>query len=71
MRACDHRAIQGFRIAEFVPPEEQKVSFNIPPYCWFEKCCNAGPTYNVPASAVLPGLDPKSKRCAGKDPRGE
>ncbi len=71
MRACDHRAIQGFRIAEFVPPEEQQVSFNIPPYYWYDKCCNAGPTYNVPASAVLPGIDPKSERCKGKDPRGE
>ena len=29
MRACDHKAIQGFRVGEYVPPAEQKVSYNI------------------------------------------
>ena len=34
MRACDHKAIQELHILEFVPPGEQKQSFNIRPYYW-------------------------------------
>ena len=34
MRACDHKAIQDLHIVEFVPPGEQKQSFNIRPYYW-------------------------------------
>jgi branched-chain amino acid transport system substrate-binding protein len=34
MLACDHKAIQDFMIAEYVPPEQQKISFLIPPYYW-------------------------------------
>lgn len=69
MRACDHMAIQGFRVSEFVPPEEQKVSMNIEPYYWFDTCCYAGPAWDVPAHAVLP---PKCEdRCAGFDGWGD
>jgi hypothetical protein len=34
MRACDHKVIQDLVVNEFVPPEQQKVSYNKPPYYW-------------------------------------
>jgi hypothetical protein len=71
MRACDHKAIQDLHIFEFVVPEEQKVSFNIPPYYWFKGCSNAGPTFTIPAAKVLPLMDQKLDRCAGKNGWGE
>jgi len=67
MRPCDHKAIQDLHIFEFVPPEQQKVSFNIEPYYWFQGCSNAGPTFTIPAARVLPLMDQKLDRCAGKD----
>ena len=67
MRPCDHKAIQDLHIFEFVPPEQQKVSFNIEPYYWFQGCSNAGPTFTIPAVKVLPLMDQKLDRCAGKD----
>ena len=48
MRACDHKAIQDLHIFEFVPPDQQKVSFNIPPYYWYQGCSNAGPDLHDP-----------------------
>jgi ABC-type branched-subunit amino acid transport system substrate-binding protein len=71
MRACDHKAIQGFRVAEYVGPEEQKVSMNIPPYYWFKKTSGPGPAWEIPAEKVLPWMDPKLERCAGKNDWGE
>ena len=71
MRTCDHKAIQDLHIFEFVPPEQQKVSFNIPPYYWFKGCSNAGPTFTIPAAKVLPLMDQKLDRCAGKNNWGE
>jgi len=68
MRACDHKAIQGFRLCEFVPPEEQKANMNMPPYYWMKENCACGPTWEIPASKVLPWMDPKLDRCKGKDP---
>jgi branched-chain amino acid transport system substrate-binding protein len=59
MRACDHKAIQDLAVTVFVPPAEQKQSFNIPPYYWFEGCSSAGPTYVLPRAKVLPKADPK------------
>lgn len=59
MRACDHKAIQDLAVTVFVPPAEQKQSFNIPPYYWFEDCSDAGPTYVIPRAKVLPKADPK------------
>jgi len=70
MRACDHKAIQGFRVAEFVPPAEQKVSMNIPPYYWLEKASNPGPAWEIPAGKVLPWMDQKLDRCKGKNDWG-
>jgi len=63
MRACDHKAIQDLHAVEYVPPEEQKVSFNIPPYYWFKGCSNAGPTFRIPAAKVMPYMDPALERC--------
>jgi len=71
MRACDHKAIQDLHIFEFVPPEEQKVSMNIPPYYWFRGCSNPGPTFTIPAAKVLPLMDQKLDRCKGKNDWGE
>ncbi len=63
MRACDHKSVQALHAVEFVPPEEQKVSFNIAPYYWYKGCSNAGPVHEVPADKVLPWMDPKLERC--------
>jgi branched-chain amino acid transport system substrate-binding protein len=71
MRTCDHKAIQDLHIFEFVPPEQQKVSFNIEPYYWYKGCSNAGPTFTIPAAKVLPLMDQKLDRCKGKNNWGE
>ena len=71
MRTCDHKAIQGFRIGEWVPPAEQKVSMNIPPYHWYENASNIGPSWDIPAGKVLPLMDQNLDRCKGKNAWGE
>jgi branched-chain amino acid transport system substrate-binding protein len=71
MRACDHKAIQGFRVTEYVPPAEQKVSMNIPPYYWFKNASGTGPSWDIPAEKVLPWMDQKLDRCKGKNNWGE
>jgi len=71
MRACDHKSIQDLLVSEFVPPEQQKASFNIPPYYWFKGCSFAGQGHMIPAAKVLPKMDQKLNRCAGKDGWGE
>jgi hypothetical protein len=71
MRPCDHKSIQGFRIGEYVATAEQKVSFNIPPYHWYENASYVGPSWEIPAAKVLPIMDPKLDRCAGKNSWGE
>jgi len=70
MRACDHKAIQDLHVEIFVPPEEQKVSMNIPPYYWFKGCSNVGPTFTIPAEKVLPLMDQNLDRCKGKNAWG-
>jgi ABC-type branched-subunit amino acid transport system substrate-binding protein len=70
MRACDHKAIQDLHIFEFVPPDQQKQSFNIPPYYWFAGTSNTGPTFTIPAKSVLPWMDPGLDRCKGKNADG-
>ncbi len=67
MRACDHKAIQDLHVWEFVTPDRQKESFNIPPYYWFKGCSSAGKMFKIPASKVLPQMDLKLDRCKGKD----
>ncbi len=71
MRACDHKTIQDLHLFEYVPPEQQKVSFNIPPYYWFKGGSDAGPTYTIPTAKVLPLMDQKLDRCKGKNNWGE
>ena len=71
MRACDHKMIQDMAVSEFVPPEQQKVSFNIPPYYWFKGCSSYGPTTAIPAAKVLPWMDQNLDRCKGKNDWGE
>ncbi len=70
MRACDHKAVQDLTILEFVPPDQQKQSFNIPPYYWFTGTSAAGPVFNIPAKSVLPWMDPNLDRCKGKSADG-
>lgn len=71
MRACDHKAIEDLAVTEFVPWERQKVAVNIPPYYWFKGCSFYGPTAVIPAAKVLPWMDQKLDRCAGKNGWGE
>ena len=71
MRACDHKIIQDLAVSEFVPWEEQKVSYNLPPYYWFKGISFYGPTYVIPAAKVLPWMDQKLDRCKGKNDWGE
>jgi ABC-type branched-subunit amino acid transport system substrate-binding protein len=71
MRACDHKAIQDLAILEFVPPDQQKQSFNIPPYYWYTGASATGPTHNIPARSVLPLMDPNLDRCKGKSAAGD
>ena len=71
MRACDHKAIQDLHIDIYVPPEQQKVSFNIPPYYWYKGCSYTGPVYKLPAEKVLPLMDRNLDRCKGKNDWGE
>jgi len=71
MRGCDHKAIQGFRVAEFVGPEGQKANMNIPPYYWYKNASNVGPSWEIPAEKVLPLMDQKIDRCKGKNEWGE
>ncbi len=67
MRACDHKAIQDLHVSEFLPPEQQKVNFNIPPYYWYKGCSASGPTVKIPAEKVLPLMDRNLDRCKGKN----
>ena len=71
MRACDHKAIQDLAVFEFVPPDQQKVSYNIPPYKWYDKASYWGPAYFLPAAKILPWMDQKLDRCKGKNDWGE
>jgi hypothetical protein len=71
MRACDHKAIQDLHVYEYVAPEQQKVSMNIPPYYWFQGCSNPGPVFTIPAEKVLPLIDRNLERCKGKNDWGE
>ena len=71
MRACDHKAIQDLAVTEFVPWQQQKAAFNIEPYCWYKGCSFYGPTTVIPATKILPWMDPKLDRCKGKNGWGE
>ncbi len=71
MRACDHKAIMDLGVTEYVPPEQQKVSMNIPPFYWFKGTSYTGPIFKVPAAKILPWMDQKLDRCKGKNGWGE
>jgi branched-chain amino acid transport system substrate-binding protein len=59
MRACDHKAVANLAIDEYVRPEFQKESYNIPPYYWYKGTSMTGPIHVIPAKYVLPKADPK------------
>jgi branched-chain amino acid transport system substrate-binding protein len=59
MRACDHKAVQDLHVETYVPPAEQKESFNMEPYYWYQGCSNVGPSVKIPAEKILPLADPK------------
>ena len=71
MRPCDHKAIQDLAIYEYVPPEHQKRSMNIPPYYWYQGCSAVGPVHKIPAEKVLPLMDRNLDLCKGKNDWGE
>jgi branched-chain amino acid transport system substrate-binding protein len=71
MRGCDHRVVQDMAVMELVPPGQQKISYNMPPYYWFKDFCFTGPVSVIPAEKVLPFMDQKLDRCAGKNDWGE
>lgn len=71
IRACDHKGIMDLGIAEYVPPEQQKISMTIPPYYWSDEYSFNGPTFIVPAAKILPWMDQKLDRCKGKNGWGE
>ena len=71
MRACDHKTISDLNIIEYVPPEQQKSSFNIPPYYWNKGYSYYGPTTRIPAEKVFPHMDKDLESCKGKNPSGD
>jgi ABC-type branched-subunit amino acid transport system substrate-binding protein len=71
MRACDHKVIQDLHVFEYVPAAQQKVSMNIEPYYWYKDAASTGPTWRIPAEKIMPLMDAKIDRCAGKNVWGE
>jgi len=71
MRACDHKIIQDFSVTELVPPEQQKLSYTIPPYYWFTEFAYAGRLDVIPAAKALPWMDQNLDHCKGKNGWGE
>jgi len=71
MRACDHKVIQDLFVFEYVPPDQQKLSYNIPPYYWYDNISYWGPSFYIPAAKALPWMDQKLDRCKGKNDWGE
>jgi branched-chain amino acid transport system substrate-binding protein len=59
MRKCDHKTIQDLHIELYVPPAQQKQSFNIPPYYWYKGYSVTGPSFKIPREKILPKADPK------------
>jgi len=71
MRACDHKVIQDLTAEVYLPPDQQKATFTIPPFYWFKDTSYMGQMHRLPAAEVLPWMDPKLDRCKGKDGWGE
>jgi len=57
MRSCDHKVIQDLVVTEFVPPKQQKVSYNISPYYWHTDCFFTGSPTVIPAAKILSAMD--------------
>jgi branched-chain amino acid transport system substrate-binding protein len=71
MRACDHKVIQDLTAEVYLPPGQQKATFTIPPYYWFNDASYMGEMHRLPAADVLPLMDPNLNRCKGKNGWGE
>lgn len=71
MRPCDHKVIRDLYIEEYVEPEKQKDTYNIPPYYWYQGCSEPGPVWAIPAEKVLPAMDRKLDRCKDKNDWGK
>jgi len=71
MRACDHKVIQDLFVFEYAAPEQQKLSYNHPPYHWYKEIAYWGPSYMIPAAKCLSWMDQKLDRCKGKNDWGE
>lgn len=71
MRACDHKVIQDLTAEVYLPPQQQKATFTIPPYHWYNDASYMGQMYRLPAAGVLPLMDPNLDRCKGKNDWGE
>lgn len=71
MRACDHKVIQDLTAEVYLPPQQQKATFTIPPYHWYNDASYMGQMYRLSAAGVLPLMDPKLDRCKGKTDWGE
>ncbi len=67
MRVCDHKAIQDLSAEVYLPPDQQKSTFTIPPYYWFKGASFTGEIHRLPAADVLPSMDPNLERCKGKN----
>ena len=63
MRVCDHKAARDLYVEEYRPPEEQKNTYNIPPYYWYKGCSEPGPIVRIPMEKVLPLMDKGLARC--------
>jgi ABC-type branched-subunit amino acid transport system substrate-binding protein len=70
MRACDHKVVQDMAAIELVETGQQKISYNIPPYYWYDDIAFTGPVSIVPAAKTLPFMCPKLDRCKGKSGLG-
>ena len=71
MRGCDHKSIMDLSAEVYLPPDQQKATFTIPPYYWYKDASFTGEIHKLPAGDVLPWMDPKLDRCKGKNGWGE
>jgi branched-chain amino acid transport system substrate-binding protein len=71
MRACDHKVIQDLTAEVYLPPDQQKATFTIPPYYWYNDASYMGQMFRLPAATVLPLMDSNLDRCKGKNDWGE
>ena len=70
MRVCDHKAIEDGRSPNCATGSAESWRQQLP-YHRYKGCSFYGPTAVVPAAKVLPWMDQKLDRCAGKNGWGE